>query len=258
MQTNSKIAVAGATGRVGHHVVEVLEERGYTVVPFSRSSGVDLITGNGLREALAGVDLVIDTATGPAPEQQAATEFFTTAARNLQEAGAEARVQRVVAVSIIGCDRFASGYNAAKVAHERATLAGPIPAAILRAAQFHELVGQVIDWGRQGDVAYVPEMRTQPVAARTAAEALVELATAKDISTAGPIPEIAGPREENMVELARLLALKGGDGLRVESVRNPDDPEAELYVTGALLPNPHATLAGPTFEQWLEAHSPAA
>ena len=84
MQQNSKIAVAGATGRLGRHIVDILESRGYDVVSISRSNGVDVITGEGLDEALSGVDTIIDAATGPSPDQQAATEFFTTSARNLQ------------------------------------------------------------------------------------------------------------------------------------------------------------------------------
>lgn len=100
-----KIAVAGATGRVGHHVVDVLKERGCDVVPMSRAQGVDVITGNGLASALAGVDCVIDAATGPSAEQQAATDFFTTAARNPHEAGQSAGVQQMITVSIIGTDR---------------------------------------------------------------------------------------------------------------------------------------------------------
>jgi uncharacterized protein YbjT (DUF2867 family) len=88
-----KIAVAGATGRVGRHVVDVLESDGHEVVPISRSNGVDAITGDGLADALAGVEAVVDAATGPSPEEKAATDFFTTAARNLQETGAHTRVQ---------------------------------------------------------------------------------------------------------------------------------------------------------------------
>ncbi len=169
MHTETKIAVAGATGRVGRHVVDVLEGRGYEVVSMSRSNGVDIITGAALAEALHGVDCVIDTATGHSADEVEAKEFFTTAARNLQGAGDQAGVRRIVVVSIIGCDRFSGGYNAAKVAHEQATMSGPVPARVLRAAQFHEFVEQLVEWGRLGDVSYVPEMRTQLVAARTVA-----------------------------------------------------------------------------------------
>jgi uncharacterized protein YbjT (DUF2867 family) len=250
MRTGRKIAVAGATGRVGRHAVDVLKAQGYDVVPMSRSTGVDVITGDGLADALAGVESIVDTATGPSPEQEAATTFFTTAANNLQEAGERAGVRLIVAVSIIGTDRFTGGYGAAKLAHEQATLAGPIPARVLRAAQFHEFVEQLVEWGRQGDVSYVPRMRTQLVAARTVAEALARLATEPD----GPqLSEIAGPREESLVEVARLLVARRGNPVRIEALSDPD--EAALYEEGALLPGPDAILAGPTFEEWLEAAS---
>ena len=260
MQERKRIAVAGATGRVGRHVVDVLKAGGHAVVAMSRSSGVDIITGAGLAEALAGVECIIDVATGPSPEQEAATQFFTTAARNLIAAGEPAGVRRMVVVSIIGTDKFTGGYGAAKVAHERAMLSGAIPARILRAAQFHEFVAQLMEWGKQGDVSYVPNMRTQLVAARTVAEALVDLATGPEsVSAPGfsgaPIWEIAGPREENLVEMARLLVARRGDSVRIEGVSNPADPDHELYKTDALLPGPHATLAGPTFAEWLDAAS---
>jgi len=253
-----RIAVAGATGRVGRHVVEVLAERGYLAVPISRTDGVDVISGDGLAEALEGVEGVIDAATGPSPEQGAATEFFTTAAANLQQAGARAGAKRIVMVSIIACDRFSGGYGAAKVAHEQAALAGPLPVSILRAAQFHEFVQQLLDWGRQGEVAYVPQMRTQLVAARTVAETLVDLATAaaEPVPADAPIPEIAGPREESMVAMARLLAGNRGESIQVEGVSNPSDPDHDVYASGALLPSAHATLAGPTFAHWVEEHLP--
>jgi uncharacterized protein YbjT (DUF2867 family) len=221
----------------------------------SRSSGVDVVTGDGLAEALAGVDCVIDVATGSSPDQEAATEFFTAAARNLQEIGERAGVRRIVVVSIIGIDRFTGGYSSAKVAHEQAMLSGPIPVRVLRAAQFHEFVAQLVDWGRQGEVSYVPKMRTQLVAARTVAHALAELANGSAPaaeSSAAPFLEIAGPREESLVEVAKLLVARLGDPVRIEGVSNPADPDLALYETGALLPGPNAILAGPTFEEWLE------
>jgi uncharacterized protein YbjT (DUF2867 family) len=257
-----KIAVAGATGRVGRHVVDVLAERGHEPVAMSRATGVDVITGDGLAAALAGAECIVDVATGPSPERQAATEFFTTAAGNLHEAGERAGVQRIVVVSIIGTDQYTDRYGAAKIEHERATLAGPIPARLLRASQFHELVGMLMEWGRQGDVVQVPVMRLQPVAARTVAEALVDLATdpgAVPAPAGEPIAEIAGPREESLVELARLLASRRADPVRIEGVRDPDDPDQHLNESGALLPSRHAKLAGPTFAEWLDAAtSPAA
>jgi uncharacterized protein YbjT (DUF2867 family) len=257
MNARGKIAVAGATGRVGRHVVDLLEGRGHDVVGISRSLGVDVVTGEGLAEALAGVETVIDAATAASPEQQTATEFFTASTRNLQQLGEQAGVERIVVVSIIGIDRFTGGFLAAKKAHEQAMLAGPIPVRILRAAQFHEFVAELVDWGRQNGVSYVPNFRTQLVAACTVAEALVALATVPDSAPAGagpaPIREIAGPREERLVEMARLLVARRGDPVRIEGADNPADPDRDLYEQGALLPGPHATLAGPTFEEWLES-----
>ena len=155
-----KIAVTGATGRLGRHIVDVLEAKGHDVVSISRSTGVDVITGEGLAQALSGVESVIDSATQPTPDQDAATEFFTTAARNIQEVGERAGVQRIVVVSIVGTDRFSGGFLVAKYAHEQAMLAGSIPVQILRATQFHEFVQQMVEWGTQGDVVYVPKTRT--------------------------------------------------------------------------------------------------
>jgi len=260
MQARSKIAVAGATGRVGRHVVEVLKAQGHEVVSMSRESGVDVVSGDGLAQALSGVECIIDVATTPSPDQAAATQFFTAATRNLQEAGLRAGVQRIVVVSIIGADRFTAGYNVAKVAHERAMLAGPLPVRILRAAQFHEFVAQLVEWGRQGQVSYLPKMRTQLVAARTVAQALADLATAPEEAPAAgsagaPILEIAGPREESLVDMAILFAARRGIPVRIEGVSDLADPNRDLFENGALLPGPDATLAGPTFEEWLDSTS---
>ena len=255
----AKIAVAGATGRLGRHVAGVLDAEGHQVVPISRSAGVDVITGDGLAAALTCAGAIIDVVAGPSNEQQAATEFFNTAARNLQQAGERAGVARYVAVSIIGIQKSAGGYGSAKLAHEQAVLAGPVPARILRVTQFHELVGVLMDMGRQGEVIYLPRMRTQIIAARTVAEALAAMATSPEAefeaaraaeSAGAPVPELAGPREENFASLARLVAARRGNQVRIEEVTG-DDPDSEAAADGSLLPGPHAKLAGPTFEEWL-------
>jgi uncharacterized protein YbjT (DUF2867 family) len=255
MSEQKRIAVAGATGRVGRHVVDVLRDQGHEVVEISRSQGVDVITGEGLAEALQGVDVIVDTATGPSPEERAATEFFTTAARNLQTYGERAGVERLVVVSIINADSFAGGYGAAKVAHERAALEGPIPARILRAAQFHEFVEELVNWGRQEDgSSQVPRMRTQLVAARTVGEKLADLAVdSTPVRRNEPFREIAGPREESLVRMAELLAERRGDPERIEESRDPDESTREIYENGGLLPGPDAELAGPTYGEWLRA-----
>ena len=115
-----------------------------------------------------------------------------------------------------------------------------------------------MEWGRQGEVSYVQKMRTQLVAARNVAEALAELATDPESapapgSSGAPILEIAGPREENLVDMARLLATRRGDPVRIEGVSDSADPDRDLYETDGLLPGPDATLAGPTFEEWLDS-----
>jgi uncharacterized protein YbjT (DUF2867 family) len=141
-----------------------------------------------------------------------------------------------------------AAYGAAKVAHEQATLAGPIPARVLRAARFHEFVEQLVEWGRRGDVSYVPEMRTQLVAASTVAEALADVATDSEQASF----EIAGPQEEDLVEAATLLVARRRDGIRIEGASDAADPDRDVYESGALLPGPRATLAGPSFGQWLD------
>jgi uncharacterized protein YbjT (DUF2867 family) len=246
----SKVAVAGATGRLGRHVVDVLGERGHQVVPMSRATGVDIITGEGLAEALTGVEVIIDVASWHASDQQAATEFFRTAARNLHEAGHKAGVARITVASIIGIDKVTAGFGAAKKVHEEVHLSELLPVRILRAAQFHEFVGQLLDW-QQGDVAYLPAWPSQLVAARTVAEELVDLATAPDSPAPGtPVPEIAGPRKEILAEAAKLLGARRD--IKVVGVDNPNLPDAEYAAGGGLLPSPHAKLAGPTFQEWLD------
>jgi uncharacterized protein YbjT (DUF2867 family) len=241
---SKKIAVTGGTGRIGTHIVDVLTERGLEVVPMSRSTGVDLVSGEGLD--LAGIDIVIDATTGPSPDEREATEFFTATARNLQAAAAKAGVERIVIISIVGIDAFTGGYNAAKKAQEAAIQEGPVPVRIVRATQFHEFVEALMQWGRQDDKIAVWGMQTQLVAARAAAEVVVDVALADD---APAITNVGGPRPERLVEVARLKAAHDGEDLRVEEAPAPAD--AELYESGGVLPGPEARLVGPTYEEWL-------
>ncbi|WP_067818348.1 SDR family oxidoreductase [Nocardia inohanensis] len=253
IKAHNRIAVAGATGRLGRHVVDVLREQGHEVVEMSRAQGVDVVTGAGLAQALTGVDIIIDASSTPSPDLAVATEFFTAAARNLHAAGQAAGVRRLVVVSIIGINAAAAGYNLAKQIHEREVLAGPVPTVILRAAQFHEFVELLLRWGTRGETASLPRMRTQLVAARTVAEELVRLAFDPEATAAVPFPEIAGPREERLAEAAAQLAERLALHVTVDEVSDPANPDTPLNENGGLLPSAHARLAGPTFAEWLAA-----
>ncbi|WP_424951651.1 SDR family oxidoreductase [Deinococcus sp.] len=254
-----RVAVAGVTGRIGRHVAEVLSAAGHQVVAMSRASGVNLLTGDGLAAALSGVTCIIDVADAGSADEREATAFFSASAHHLQAAGQRAGVRRIALVSIVGCDRFPSGYNAAKRAQELALLSGALPVRILRSAPFHEFVPQVMTWDRRGEVCFVPEMTTRLVAARTVAEALVKLALCPDPESATPagtepIWEIAGPQVVSVVDKARLYVARRGEPLRIEVDLN--DPDRDLNMNGALLPGAQATLAGPTFEAWLATLPP--
>ena len=260
MQTehrSQRIAVTGATGRLGSHLVEILVQRGHDVVPIARSQGVDVVTGEGLDEALVGVETIIDAATGPSPDQDEATAFFTASAQNLQRAGAAAGAKRIVVVSIIGIDKFHGGYNAAKVAQEQTLLEGPLPVRIVRAAQFHEFVDPLVGWTIQDGVAHVPKMRTQLVAARVVADTVADAAEEPELQN-GTITEVAGPREERLADAAATLFASRGDSFEIRESRggvlaDPGDRDAAAYAEGGALPNPDAKLAGPSFDEWLAA-----
>jgi uncharacterized protein YbjT (DUF2867 family) len=167
-------------------------------------------------------------------------------------------VKRIVVVSIIGIDKFQGGYNAAKLAQEQALLEGPLPVRIVRAAQFHLFVDPLLGWTIKDGVAYLPEMRTQPVAVRVVAETLADAAGELEIEN-GRITEVAGPREERLADVAAALFASRGDSFEIREARQsvlvprPDDPDATAYAEGAALPNPGAKLAGPSFEEWLAA-----
>lgn len=246
-----RIAVVGSTGRLGGPVADLLEAKDIEVVRIARSQGVDVITGAGLDQALAGASVAIDVTSGRSGDQQAAADFFTTATRNVQAAAERAGVGKIVLVSIIGVDRYTVGYSAANLVHEQVGLAGPVPTTILRAAQFHEFVPQLMEWGTHGGVTYVAKMRTQLVAAREVARVVVDLALADGSEADGMIREVAGPQEERLADMARLFADRTGWETTIQEVDDPTDPEG-LGAAGALLPGPGAVLGGPTFPAWVD------
>lgn len=249
-----RIAVVGASGRIGREVVDLLEHRGHEVSAISRSTGVDVYTGAGLAQALAGADVVVDAVSATTTETAAVTDFFRTVARNVQRAAAAAGVRRIAMVSIIGIDRFTAGHYAGKLAQEHAYREGPVPVRILRAAQFHEFTEMMLEWTTRGDTAYVPKYRAQLVAARTVAEKLADVAIADN---GAEVIEIAGPHELELAAAVAKVAARQGKPAHVAEIVDIDDPNHELQAGGALLPGPEAVLAGPTFEEWLDHKYPA-
>ncbi|MGK8557893.1 SDR family oxidoreductase [Nocardia gipuzkoensis] len=249
-----RIAVVGASGRIGREVVDLLEHRGHEVSAISRSTGVDVYTGAGLAQALAGADVVVDAVSATTTETAAVTDFFRTVARNVQRAAAAAGVRRIAMVSIIGIDRFTAGHYAGKLAQEHAYREGPVPVRILRAAQFHEFTEMMLEWTTRGDTAYVPKYRAQLVAARTVAEKLADVAIA---DSGAEVIEIAGPHELELAAAVAKVAARQGKPAHVAEIVDIDDPNHELQAGGALLPGPEAVLAGPTFEEWLDHKYPA-
>jgi uncharacterized protein YbjT (DUF2867 family) len=243
-----RIAVAGGAGAVGRYVVEAANQAGYEVVSIGRRSGVDVRTGDGLPEALKGVDVVIDTTNAGTTNGAKATAFFTEVAENLQATGAAMGVTRLVALSIVGLERVPGfGYYRAKLAHEAAHRAGPLPVSTVRATQFHEFPAQILSRSGVGPLAFVPIMKIQPVAARAVGEALVEIAAEPTPTTA----EIAGPAEKDLVSLARAIVRKRQARTRVAPLRVPGSAGRAMR-TGGQLPSPGARIIGPTFEEWLE------
>ena len=158
-------------------------------------------------------------------------------------------MKRIIVVSIIGIDRFTSGYQAAKIVHENAMRSGPVPVRILRAAQFHEFVGQLVEWGRQGDLSVVPKMRTQPSPPgqwprRSPSSPSPGRCVDRDRRTRRSSRSPAR-RTERLADAARRLVARRGDTLRIEEANDPSDPIATLYANGALLPGPDALWRGP-------------
>lgn len=242
-----RIAVAGGTGVVGRYVVTAAERVGHDVVVLSRRSGVDVQRGEGLAEALAGVDVVVDTLNQMATRRKPAERFFTETARNLQSAAARAGVGHIVLLSIVGIDRASGyGYYAAKLAQEQVAQAGPVPVTILRATQFHEFPAQMLAMTRKGPIAVVAKMRSQPVAARTVGEHLVRLAEKQP----GGIVELAGPEVFEMPDLARRTLAARGIKAKVVAVPVPGSA-AKAMAGDALLAGPGTTIDGPRFDDWL-------
>src|SRR6476659_2572374 len=198
-----KIVVIGGTGLIGSKTVAILRQGGHAVVAASPQSGINTITGEVLKEAIAGAQVVIDLENSPSFEDKAVLEFFETSGRNLHAAETAAAVRHHVALSIVGIDRSDNGYFRAKVAQEKLIVASGVPYTIIRSTQFMEFLRGIADSGAEGNKVRIATGMFQPIAADDVA------ANVADVALAGPrngIVEIAGPERAPFNEIvARYL-----------------------------------------------------
>lgn len=253
-----RLAVAGGTGVVGRYVVDEAVRRGHEVVVLSRHrpaeperpgvhwSRADVVSGDGVREALAGVDAVVDCTNAATMNADVASAFFRDATRHLTTVGAEQGVRHHVVLSIVGIDDVPTGYYRGKLAHEQTALAGPVPATVLRATQFHEFPGQILARTRRGPLALMPRMRVATVAAAEVGRALVELA---EQPARGRAPDLGGPEEGDLADLARRYVRALGERVLVLPVRMPG-AAGRAVRAGALVPKDGAR-GRLTFDAWL-------
>jgi uncharacterized protein YbjT (DUF2867 family) len=242
-----KIAIAGGTGVLGRHVVAVAEERGHDVVILAPSAGVDLVSGRGLDGALAGVDAVVDVTSIQTQSARASRRFYAAVTGNLFHAEKAAGVGHHVALSIVGVDKAPYGYYAGKLLQEQLVAEGEVPWTLMRATQFHEFAGQIMDRLRFGPVVVAPKMRSQPVAARELAARLVDLVQA---GPSGRVQDLGGPREELVVDMVRALRNATGAKVRVVPLPFPGKLGKALR-DGSLIPGPGALHGTVTFADWL-------
>lgn len=241
-----EIAVAGGTGLMGRLVTAEVERRGHVAVVLSRGRGVDLTTGQGLATALTDVERLIDVSNVTTTSRRRSVDFFDTATRNLLTAGLRSGVRHHVALSIVGVDRVGLGYYAGKRRQEELALAGPVPASVLRATQFHEFPVQLLARLGRSPVLPVPTMRTQPVAAAEVAGALVDLVLGEP---KGLVPDLAGPEVLQMPDLVRRVLRARGSRRLVLPVRLPGET-GRAMADGGLLPQ-GGTRGHLRFDEWL-------
>jgi uncharacterized protein YbjT (DUF2867 family) len=248
-----KIVVIGGTGLIGSKVVANLAAHGHDAVPASPNTGVNILTGEGLTEALTGADVVVDVSNSPSFEDTAVLEFFETSTRNILDAEAAADVGHHVALSVVGTERLTeSGYMRAKIAQEKLIKNSSIPYTIVHATQFFEFAARIADEASDGDTVRVPPVLIQPMAADDVAAAVC------NVTLAAPLIntiEIAGPEPLRFEDFVREGLRSAGDQRVVVA-----DPQARYF--GArlsertLLPGHGAQLWPTQFGDWLSHRAP--
>jgi uncharacterized protein YbjT (DUF2867 family) len=232
---------------VGAHLVEALRRAGHEPAVLARSTGVDLVSGKGLVAAVEGAQVVVDVSNVETVRRAKAEAFFETTTTHLVEAMTTAGVGHLVVLSIVGCDRVDLGYYFGKRRQEHIALSGPVPASVLRTTQFHEFPGQLVDRGPGGPFVAVPRWRTQPIAAREVADALLDISVG---SPAGMAPELAGPEVHDMADLVRMVLRSRSSRRAVVTARLPGGTGRAL-ADGATLPDGPGPRGTQTFAEWL-------
>lgn len=242
------IAVAGATGNIGSLVVAALERDGHDVVRISRSLGVDLLTGDGLAEALDGVTAVIDTTNTFATDRDEAVGQLGTMTRNLLEAeAATGSVRHHVLLSIVGIAGIeGNAHYAAKREQERLVADGPVPWTIVPATQFHDFAAMVTSWTERDGVATIAPLLVQPIAPADVADVLAEVALGEP---QGRHVDLAGPEPQDLVDMARRT--NEARGRKVKLVPTWSGLFGTSMAGDVLLPGEGARLAPTTFDDWL-------
>lgn len=240
-----KIAVIGGTGLIGSQVVKNLNAAGHEAVPHSQSTGVDVISGQGLDEAVAGADVVVNLTNSPTFDE-ASPAFFQTSMDNLLAAAQKGGAGHVVILSIVGTDQVPElDYYKAKVLQENILAAGPIPYSIVRATQFMEFIDAVLAWTADSDTVRLPATPIQPIASKDVAGAVAEVAAGAPLNG---IRNIAGPEIFSLDELGRITLSHKGDDRTVVT-----DPTAGMFavVEGDVLTDKAAHLAPTRYTDWL-------
>jgi uncharacterized protein YbjT (DUF2867 family) len=250
-----KIVVIGGSGLIGKKVVKKLGDRGHEVVPASPSSGVNTVTGEGLGQALAGAQVVVDVANAPSWEDKAVLEFFEKGGRNLLAAEKVAGVRHHVALSVVGTDRLlASGYFRAKMAQENLIKAAGIPWTIVRATQFFEFVGAIAQTATEGQTVRLSSALMQPIVSDDVAAELADVAVTEPLN--GTV-DLAGPEQIRMDELVRRFLTASRDPRHVIT-----DPQAGYYGVPvndqSLVPDKKPRLGRTRFADWLSRSIPQA
>jgi uncharacterized protein YbjT (DUF2867 family) len=198
-----KVTVMGASGLIGTKLVELLTKEGEQAVAASRRSGVDVLSGAGLAKALNGADVLVDVLNSPSFEAEEVMHFFLTSTDNLVTAARAAGVKHYVALSIVGVDGLPdSPYLRAKAAQERIIRSSGLPYTIVRATQFHEFAGAIVDSMSDGDDVRVPDALIQPIAADEVAAFLAEVAVEPPRNH---IVDIGGPEKITFSDLAHVV-----------------------------------------------------